>query len=319
MDDLPELLVTETDAGQRLDRFLAQHAALGGRAQVKAWLESGRVTVDGRLMKKGDRVQAGQRVRVEPLAPLDASPRDASQGDAAALDVRVVFEDAHLLVVDKPAGLPTQGIESDLRGDDPHTLTARLLTRFPDLRGVGYRESEPGILHRLDNDTSGLLIVARTTDSFERLRLALKGGQIDKRYIALCAGTMTAPCVFEGFLVSDRRARVGVSQVAVARSRAARTEVIDAHSIASYSLLTLRVPHAGRHQIRAQLAAAGHPLVGDTLYGGPTIEGLNRHFLHASELRLAHPMTGDALELVAPLPIELDTCLRDRASSVTTV
>lgn len=300
MDDLPELLVTEADAGQRLDRFLTQHASLGGRAQVKAWLASGRVTVDGRLLRKGDRLRAGQRVRVE-----QARPRDVSPWEARPRDVRVVFEDAHVLVVDKPAGLPTHSIDSDPLLDEPHTLTSRLLARYPDLRGVGYRDSEPGILHRLDNDTSGLLIVARTTEAFERLRAALRSGQIDKRYVALCAGTLVAPCVFEGFLVSMRRARVKVSPVAVPRSRPARTAVIDARPIGGDTLATLQVPHAGRHQIRAHLSAAGHPLLGDTLYGGPAIEGLDRHFLHASELRFQHPITLRPLEFQSPLPAEL--------------
>jgi len=303
MDDPPELLVTDADAGQRLDRFLAQQASLGGRNRVKVWLSAGRVTVDGRVLKKGDRLQAGQRVRVEPIASQGSVPSMRSG------DLNVVFEDAHLVVVDKPAGLPTHGRDGDLDRVEQDSLTAQLLARYPELRGVGYREAEPGILHRLDNDTSGLLIAARTTESFEKLRLALTSGQIHKRYVALCAGTLVAPCVIEGFLVSVRRARVKVSPVAVPRSRAARTEVLDARPIGDFTLVTLSVPHAGRHQVRAQLAAAGHPLVGDTLYGGPAIDGFDRHFLHASELRLTHPTTGEALTLVARLPPDLTRVL----------
>jgi 23S rRNA pseudouridine1911/1915/1917 synthase len=216
------------------------------------------------------------------------------------------------LVVDKPAGLPTHGVDRAADDEATDTLTHRLLARYPELRGVGYRDTEPGILHRLDNETSGLLIVARTAESFERLKVALKSGKLDKRYVALCAGAVTAPRVFEGYLVSVRRARVKVSSTAVPRSRAARTEVIDARPLGDHTLVTLKVPHAGRHQIRAQLAAAGHPLVGDELYAGPKVDGLTRHFLHASELHFAHPITGEPLALRAPLPPELTALLNPR-------
>lgn len=305
MDNALDLLVTDAEAGVRLDRFLVQRAQRGGLTQVKAWLEAGAVTVDGRRLKKGDRLRAGQRVRVLP-AENQGSDHEARES-STDLQAPIVFEDAHLIVVNKPAGLPTHG----LRKHETATLTAQLLQRFPELQGVGYRDSEPGVLHRLDNDTSGLLIVARTAESFALLRAMLMSGAIEKRYVALCSGRLTAPQAFTGFLVSARRARVRVSPVEVPRSRAARTDVIEAKPNGAFTLVTVGADHAGRHQIRAHLAHAGHPLAGDLLYDGPSIAGLNRHFLHASELRFQHPVTGAVLHLRAPLPPALTACLHD--------
>lgn len=299
MDDALDLVVTAADVGQRLDRFLVLRAQRGGRTQVKAWLEDGRVTVDGHVLRKGNMLRLGQRVRVSADVHVHALAVDALR------PLSVVYADAHLVVVDKPAGLPTHG--HDAR--DLNTLTAQLVARYPEMRGIGYRETEPGIVHRLDTDTSGLLLAARTTESFQALKTALKQNQIDKRYVALCAGQLSAPQVFDGFLVSDRSARVKVSPVAVARSRPARTEVVEARLLGAYTLVTIAASHAGRHQIRAHLAHAGCPLVGDHLYGGPSVPDLKRHFLHASSLQLAHPMTRVPLTFHAPLAPELTRVL----------
>jgi 23S rRNA pseudouridine1911/1915/1917 synthase len=305
MDDALELRVTEADAGLRLDRFLVVRAARGGRAQVSHWLREGRVTVDGRLLRKGDMLRLGQCVRV--AAP---DPVNLAAVAAIAPPLTIVREDAQLVVIDKPARWPTHGHAVD----EPHTLTAQLCERYPEMRGVGYRASEPGILHRLDNDTSGLLLAARDQATFDALRALLKAGAIRKRYLALCVGEAVAPRVFEGFLVSDRGARVKVSPRADKRSRPARTELTDAHvvdvkGIGACSLLTVTAPHAGRHQIRAHLADAGHPLVGDRLYGGPTLAGLDRHFLHASALGFQHPVTREPIALSSALPPELQRLL----------
>lgn len=301
-----DLLVTEADAGQRLDRFLVARAQRGGRNQVNEWLREGRVSVEGRALRKGDRVHAGQRVRVDPPRHLETVAL-VTLPLATLAPLLVVHEDSAFVVVDKPAGLPTHGHTLA----DRHTLTALLVERYPEMRSVGYRETEPGILHRLDNDTSGLLIAARTAQAFETLRDALKGNAIDKQYLALCAGPVNAPQVFEGHLVSDRSARVKVSPLSVKRSRPARTEVLQSETVGDnqLSLVTLRATHAGRHQIRAHLADAGHPLAGDRLYGGPEVEGLTRHFLHASLLSFPHPNTQEPLTFRSPLPHDLRALL----------
>ncbi len=309
MDDALELRVTEADAGLRLDRFLALRGGRGGRAQVAEWLREGRVTVDGRRLRKGDALHVGQCVRVANARTEERTDRLSS---ATATPLVVVHEDAQLVVVDKPARWPTHGHTADA----PHTLTAQLCARYPEMRGIGYRASEPGILHRLDNDTSGLLLAARDQATFNTLRAQLKAGAIEKQYLALCVGALSAPRVFEGFLVSDRSARVKVSTHADKRSRAARTEVIEARTVhvadvGTCSLITVSAPHAGRHQIRAHLADAGHPLVGDALYGGPRLPGLDRHFLHAHVLRFQHPVTRASITLSSPLPAELARLLQN--------
>lgn len=303
LDQPLDLLVTDSDDGQRLDRFLVARAQRGGRNQVNGWLRDGRVSVDGRALRKGDRVHAGQRVRVDP-------PRHLEIHTPATLSpLVVVHEEPAFVVVDKPAGLPTHGH----RLADRHALTALLIARYPEMRTVGYRETEPGILHRLDNDTSGLLIAARTTHAFQVLRDALRANAIDKRYLALCAGRVNAPQVFEGHLVSDRSARVKVSPMPVNRSRPARTEVLQSEPVGDnqLSLVTLRATHAGRHQIRAHLAHAGHPLAGDHLYNGPSLDGLTRHFLHASQLTFPHPDTHQQLTFHSPLPPDLAPLIGD--------
>jgi len=206
--------------------------------------------------------------------------------------------------VDKPAGMASHPLRPGERG----TLASGLLARYPEMAGVGYSPREPGIAHRLDRDTSGLLLAARDAETFGALQAELERGAIDKRYVALCVGELSAPAVHEAWL-SARGRRVTVREHAFGTARAIRTEVLAAEPRAAFSLVTLRVSLARRHQIRAHLAALGHPIAGDTLYGGPALPGLKRHFLHASALRFEHPQSQQPLELDAPMPDDLTAVL----------
>jgi 23S rRNA pseudouridine1911/1915/1917 synthase len=287
------IIVDPAASGERLDRFLRSWLPDLSRAALRDLIQSGRVRVNGRGANKGSLLQPGDRIETRP--PLEASgpARDAQRALA------IVYEDPWLVVVNKPAGVPSHA----LRADEQGAIATLLLARYPEMAEVGYRALEPGLLHRLDTDTSGILIAARDRDTFERLRAAHVAGEFDKRYLALCSGAL-APQRVTAYLRADQR-RVRVETVPVACARAITTEILSAIPHGDFSLVSVRVPHAARHQVRAQLAALGHPIAGDALYGGAPLPGLAHHFLHASEVTLQHPHEPRALQLTAPLPAEL--------------
>jgi 23S rRNA pseudouridine1911/1915/1917 synthase len=298
-----ELEVDEEEGGTRLDVLLVRHVDGLSRARARRLIQEGHARVNGYRAKKGQRLTPGDQVRVDSVPP---------PADFVPLRVpgplRIVHEDDALVVVDKPAGMPTH----PLRPDEHATLANALLARFPEMEGVGYALREPGILHRLDNDTSGLLLAARDDATFIALRAALKGGAIDKRYEVLVDGTIEGPVVIDAPIAkhpSDPR-RVHVCLDALDRrhsvARPAVTELIRVRPVGKrFTHLTVKAAVAVRHQIRAHLAAQGHPLVGDWLYGGSSRDELERHFLHASELSFLHPRTGETLRVTSGLPPQL--------------
>ncbi len=295
-----EIVAGPEAEGQRLDLFMRERFAGLGRAALRRLIEAGMVRVNGRRVPAGMRLRQGDRVTAAELPASAAAVPDA----AAAQRLRVCFEDRFLLVVDKPAGMAAHPLRAGERG----TLASALLARYPELAGVGYSPREPGLVHRLDQDTSGLMLVARDAGTFAALRALLEASAIDKRYLALCAGQVAAPALHAAWLSAHGR-RVSVRERAFGRARAVQTELIEARPHGRFSLVQARVPRAGRHQIRAHLAALGHALAGDALYGGPELEGLQRHFLHAAELRLPHPHGGAELHVRAELPPELQQVL----------
>lgn len=284
--------------GQRLDRFVCDRLPRLGRAGARRLIEAGSVQINGRRAAAGQRLQQGD---VVALLGVPAS-NDALPDPSVVL--RVVHEDAWLVVVDKAAGMPAH----PLRPGELGTLASGLLARYPELAGVGYSAREPGIVHRLDTETSGLMLAARDPTTFEALRESLERGAIDKRYLALCSGQLAAPAVHKAWL-SARGARVTLRAQPFAGATQIATECISARALGSWTLVELRAAHARRHQLRAQLAALGHPIAGDVLYGGALFPGLARHFLHASALAFSHPRTGATLQLEAPLPRELEAAL----------
>lgn len=294
------LEVDEDEGGTRLDVLLVRRVGGLSRTRARTMIETGHALVNGRRAKKGQRLAPGDRVRLGSLPP----PADFVPCPSGGT-LRVVHEDEALVIVDKPAGMPTH----PLRPDERDTLANRLLARYPEMEGVGYAQREPGILHRLDNDTSGLVLAARDGATFEALRGALKGGEIDKRYELLADGTIEARRVIDAPIAkhpSDAR-RVHVcldpSDRRAPMARRAVTELIEVRPIGerfTYARVVAAV--AARHQIRAHLAALGHPLVGDRLYGGSSHDALGRHFLHACELTFEHPRTRERLCVTSPLP-----------------
>jgi len=292
-------IVVQIDAdGQRLDRFVCTQRPALGRAAARRLIEAGQVRVNGRRAAAGQRLHAGDAIAFESASESVAALPDP---DAPCV---IRYEDAWLLCADKPAGMPSH----PLRPGELGSLASALLARYPELAQVGHSPREPGIVHRLDTDTSGLLLAARDPQTFAALRALLTAGAIDKRYLALCAGRPAVPAQHEAWL-SARGARVSVRAAPFGSALRVRTELLAAEPVGEFSLLTVRVHLARRHQVRAHLAALGHPIAADALYGGPPLPDLRRHFLHAAELRFAHPHTCAALELSAPLPDDLRSIL----------
>ena len=299
-----ELDVIEEDAGTRLDVLLVRRVEGMSRAKARRMIEDGGVRVNGRRARKGARVAPGDHVHLDEK-PV---PTDFPAAPDPDLPLSIRYEDAHLVIVDKPAGVPTHPLKPDERG----TIAGALIARYPEMENVGYAQREPGILHRLDNETSGLLIAARSGRAFDALRAMLTNARIDKRYLALVVGnpgvtTIDAPIAPHP---SDpRRVHACIDPLDRRRpkARSAVTQILKVERVGSkHALLEVKATIAVRHQIRAHLAALGHPLVGDWLYGGPTIEGFARHFLHASRIAFDHPIEGDvAVDVSAPLPEEL--------------
>lgn len=282
-----ELEVEGDDAGERLDIVLARRVPGLSRGRVKALFEAGEVRVNRRRAKKSDLVAAGDRVTLESLP----GPTDFYATPDPALDIDVILEREGYVVVDKPAGVPSH----PLREGEIGTVAGALVARYPEMRGVGYSDREPGILHRLDNDTSGLMLAARDQQTFDALRQQLQAGKIEKRYIARCVGIVTAPQVIDALIASDphdrRKVRVCYDAREVKRLRAqpARTEVLRSELDTDGSRVEVRANNARRHQVRVHLASIGHPLLGDTLYGGPTLPDVDRHLLRASYLSFTDP------------------------------
>ncbi|HEX5829703.1 MAG TPA: RluA family pseudouridine synthase [Gemmatimonadaceae bacterium] len=288
--------------GTRLDVLVAQRLDLS-RTQAATLVATGRVTVGGRTEKGGYRVRAGETVEVD--VPPPPPVRDIA---AENIPLDVVYEDDELAVVNKPAGMVVHPAPGNWTG----TLVNALRGRGGALSGAG-GEDRAGIVHRLDKDTSGLLLVAKTDRAHRLLGTAIAQRRVTRRYAALCWGHLERDTLtIEKPIARDPRDRQRMA--IVSSGRAARTDVFRLARFAGTDLLRLHL-HSGRtHQIRVHLASIGHPVAGDDTYGGGGGRKLlalppRRHFLHAAWLRLRHPTSGALLDLRAPLPADLHTSL----------
>ena len=287
-------------AGGRLDSFLSGH--VGSRAKAQRLLADGVVAVDGRAVQKRHILAGGEEIVVtEAERPLDAS----SGGREA--EFTVCFEDEHLLVVDKPAGVVVHPAPGHREG----TLSQALATR-----GAGGGEPwRPGIVHRLDRDTSGLLVVARHEECLRRLRDAMGRRLIQREYLALVEGHLPARTgLIDAPLGRDRRARERMS-TDTAKGREARTHFEIVRMLEAATYVRVRLETGRTHQIRAHFQAIGHPLCGDPQYGDAAGFGLRRQFLHAARLAFPHPYGGEPVDVSSPLPSDLEQAL-ERASGV---
>jgi 23S rRNA pseudouridine1911/1915/1917 synthase len=289
-----ELRPSEADAGERLDVFLAE--PLGSRARAQRLIDAGAVLVDGAAVPKRHRVAAGELVVVDDAA--DQLP-DGDPSEVA--DYRVAFEDEHLLVVDKPAGV----VVHPARGHWHGTLAQALEGRA----AGGPDAFRAGIVHRLDRDTSGLLVVAKSDAVHSALKELLQRREITREYLALVegrpparSGTIDAP------IGRDRRLRTRHS-LDTDEAREAVTHFTIERALPQSTLLRVRLETGRTHQIRVHLREIGHPVCGDPEYGTAGLYGLERQFLHAEHLAFTHPVTGAAIDVRSPLPDDLSVAL----------
>jgi 23S rRNA pseudouridine1911/1915/1917 synthase len=332
MTELRTIEVSAEAAGQRLDQYLAAQLDGVSRSRVQMLMDQGDVLVNGEREKASLKLRGGERISItgEPHpAPLKATAED--------IPLDVVFEDADLAVVNKPAGMMVHagsGQNEDARSRG--TLVNALLYRFKALSSTG-GDLRPGIVHRLDKDTSGLIVVAKNDRTHAALGEMFASRQMKKTYIALVQGAVERQ---KGTINAGvgrdpmRRTRMTAKPQDNARSAVSHYEVVRRldNRFGKFTLVRVRIETGRTHQIRVHMASIGHPVVGDSLYGGagqltdqvasqaatskaarrksePERLKLGRNFLHAAKLEFTHPTTGKLLQLEAPLPIELESFL----------
>jgi 23S rRNA pseudouridine1911/1915/1917 synthase len=289
--------------GLRIDRVLASEIAGYSRSQIQRLIEDGCVTLSRvKTVKANTPVREGDEIAVALPAPVPAGPA------AEEIPLDVLFEDADVIVINKPSGM----VVHPAAGHEGGTLVNALLHRVTDLSGIG-GELRPGIVHRLDKGTSGVMVVAKHDAAHQELSRQFHDREVEKEYVALVWGLVHQRKRIEMPIGRDPVNREKISTRS-RRARSAVTRVTWARHVPGLSLLRIAI-HTGRtHQIRVHLQAIGHPIVGDSLYGGMhrrvphnlrAVQRLTRPFLHAERLAFAHPRTGERLEFTAPLPDDL--------------
>jgi len=306
------LTVPGDSDGVRLDRFLASVVADRSRSQIQRLIKDQSVRVAGQVAKSNQPVKAGQIVVLDVPEPVDAEPQ------AEALPLPILYQDHDVIVVDKPAGM----VVHPAAGHSSGTLVNALLHRVTDLSGIG-GEKRPGIVHRLDRGTSGLMVIAKNDAAHEELARQFHDREVEKEYVALVWGVVQAGRRIDAPIGRDPANRKKMSARA-RRSREAVTRIVRTEHINPAITLAVIAIHTGRtHQIRVHLSAIGHPVVGDPLYGGVhrrvpgdvrAVTHLQRPFLHAAKLAFKHPADGRLMEFTSELPEDLQTVLDELRS-----
>jgi 23S rRNA pseudouridine1911/1915/1917 synthase len=277
----------------RLDRFLADR--LGSRSRAQNMIDEARVRVDGQVRRKRHTVSPGERIEVD-----DSPPRPDEVGDGDA-PFRISYEDDQLLVVDKPAGV----VVHPARGNRTGTLAQALEGRS----AGGDEPWRAGIVHRLDRDTSGLLVVAKNDAVHRALKELLSSRELRREYLTLVDGRPEARSgMIDAPIGRDRRDRLLMS-IDTDEPREARTHFSIERALPSATLLRVVLDTGRTHQIRVHMAAIGHPVCGDRQYGGPMHYGLMRQFQHAVRLAFPHPVSGEPIDVSSPLPPDLEAAL----------
>ena len=309
-----EFIVPEESAGQRLDRFLVSVLAEQSRSQIQKLIADGHVVLEGSAKTTSEIVKPNLLVhehdRITVTLP-EATPA-TTVGEALPLDI--LYQDADVAVLNKPAGMVVHPGAGHASG----TLVNALLHHIDDLSGIG-GELRPGIVHRLDRGTSGVMVVAKNDPAHQELSRQFQDREVEKEYIALVWGEVQAGRRIDAAIGRDPANRQKMSARAK-HARAAVTRVTRAHRLPGLTLCQVAI-HTGRtHQIRVHLSAIGHPIVGDSMYGGVhrrvpgdirAVQRLERPFLHAARLAFNHPRDGRRMEFTAPLPEDLLAILDD--------
>jgi 23S rRNA pseudouridine1911/1915/1917 synthase len=286
-----------TDREKRLDQFLRERLPQYSRSRLQDWIEQGRVLVDGLPVKRSHLLKGAERIHVQPgeLAPLKATPED--------LPLEVLYEDADVIAVNKPAGM----VVHTGAGRHSGTLVNAVLHRFGKLSSVG-GDLRPGIVHRLDRFTSGVILIARQDAAHRHLAEQFAARQVEKIYVALVHGKVKSD---QGRITTPiardpvRRVRMTAR---LSAGRQANTSYQVLKRFTESTLLEVKIGTGRTHQIRVHLASIKHPVVGDKLYGAPAGE-LGRYFLHARQITFTSPSSGERITVAAPLPPELEDYL----------
>ena len=317
------LTVPEESDGVRLDRFLASVLADHSRSQIQRLIKDGHIQVAGRAAKSNQPVKTGQAISVDVPEAVDPVP------SAEALPLPILYQDADLIVVDKPAGM----VVHPAAGHESGTLVNALLHHVDDLSGIG-GEKRPGIVHRLDRGTSGVMVVAKHDKAHEELARQFHDREVEKEYIALVWGEVMAGRRIDAPIGRDPVNRKKMSaagpgaadRARARRSREAVTRIVRAEHFGRTLTLAHVAIHTGRtHQIRVHLSAIGHPIVGDPVYGGVhrrvpgdlrAVTHLDRPFLHAARLVFTHPIDGRRMEFSSELPSDLQRVLDELTEQI---
>ena len=313
MTDRSEIILVQSEAARlRLDRYLSERSSAWSRSQIQGWIRNGSIVVNNSRVKTGYQLRAGDLISIQaPTVQAELQPQPEN------IPLTILYEDSDLAVIEKPAGLVCHAGAGVRSG----TLVNALLYHLGPLQTED--AMRPGIVHRLDKLTSGLMAVAKNPQAHRELARQFKNRQVKKEYLALVyghpspsAGTIALP------LGRDLRDRKKIS-VRSRRKREAVTHYNEECTCGPFSLLRVRIETGRTHQIRVHLASKGHPVVGDVLYGGNralnladeqlriAVRDLGRHFLHAHRLEFTHPRTGEKLSFQAPLPAELSRFLKN--------
>jgi 23S rRNA pseudouridine1911/1915/1917 synthase len=292
------LEAARADAGQRLDSYLHARLPEYSRSRLQDWIEAGLVRVDGARQKRSYQLRGSEKIQIEP-----AEPPPLLRANPEALPLEILYEDQAVIAIDKPAGMVVHagaGVHSG-------TLVNALLHRFQHLSGLG-GELRPGIVHRLDRFTSGVILVARTDAAHRDLASQFAGRRVEKIYLALVHGQVK----LDRGRIETPIARHPTQRTRMTsrlqRGRAALTEYRVLRRFEKFTLLEVRIGTGRTHQIRVHLSSLHHPVVGDKLYGAPASD-LGRFFLHAQRITFTSPSTGERVTVTAPIPGELERYL----------
>ncbi|HEV7987980.1 MAG TPA: RluA family pseudouridine synthase [Candidatus Binataceae bacterium] len=292
------------DARERLDHYLVRLGWARSRRAAREMLADGMVRVNGRVLRKGEMIGGGDAVEIAELSTLPALVPDPE------VKIEVLFRDSAMLVVNKPAPMACHPLRPGERG----TLMNGVVAAFPEATVAGDNPREGGLVHRLDNGTSGALLVALTPAAFTTLREAIRAGRIRRDYQALVIGNLKESLEIENPLAHDpRNARRMIAVAASAPgARTAATSIEPIRPYGDFTLVAARPRTGMRHQIRVHLAEAGHPIAGDAFYGGPPLDALadGRFWLHLAEIEFRSPASGP-VRVRSPLPRDLENALKE--------